>query len=212
MSVVVVVMFSIVLHELGHARAALWQGDTTARDAGHMTLDPMVHMGPLALGMLVLMGISWGLCPVNPRKFRDGRRGEAFVAAAGPAVNFALMMVFAVLAAAWAAYNHLLFDPSDVTARIYDLFRVGAVMNAALCILNLIPAPPLDGFTVASSLSKWWRDNTGVLQQQPMIALFVIFVFGARPIFSAARWISTALITGALSLFGGSESLWIRGL
>ena len=74
------VLFSISLHELAHGWAALWQGDQTPRELGHMTWNPWVHMGPWSLGMFALIGIAWGLMPVQPARFRWGRRGWVLVA------------------------------------------------------------------------------------------------------------------------------------
>ena len=93
-SKVVAVVISITLHELGHGAAALWQGDETPRLLGHMTLDPRAHMPPISWGLLLLVGIAYGLMPVNPSRFRS-KHGDALVAFAGPAVN----LILAALAA-----------------------------------------------------------------------------------------------------------------
>ena len=79
-SVVVAVVVSISLHELGHGIAATWQGDDTPRVTGHMTLDPTVHLPPFSWFLLLFAGISYGLMPVNPSRFRS-RYGSALVAA-----------------------------------------------------------------------------------------------------------------------------------
>ena len=68
---VVTVVVSVVLHELGHGVAALRQGDDTPRTSGHMTLNPLVHMGGLSLFLLFVIGIAWGMMPVNPSRFRS---------------------------------------------------------------------------------------------------------------------------------------------
>ena len=87
------VIFSIVLHELSHGWAALWQGDDTPRRLGHMTANPIVHMGGLSLLVFALIGIAWGVMPTDPSRYRWGRRGRVFVAAAGPAMNVALSLI-----------------------------------------------------------------------------------------------------------------------
>ena len=71
------VILSITLHELAHGWAALRQGDTTPRDTGHMTWDPLVHMGGMSLIMFALIGIAWGVMPTDPSRYRSGRRGRA---------------------------------------------------------------------------------------------------------------------------------------
>ncbi len=97
-SVVFCVTLSIVLHELGHGFAAIQQGDDTPIKTGHMTWNPLVHMGPMGLGLLCVVGIAFGVMPVNPRRFRD-QYGDAFVAAAGPLVNAVLgILSFTTLA------------------------------------------------------------------------------------------------------------------
>ncbi|MFV1959536.1 MAG: site-2 protease family protein, partial [Planctomycetota bacterium] len=88
-SVIATVVASVTLHELGHAYAAIAQGDPTPRLAGRLTLDPLVHMGPTSLLVLVLVGIAWGQTPVDPTRFRS-RYGDALVSFAGPLVNLVL--------------------------------------------------------------------------------------------------------------------------
>ena len=75
------VIFSICLHELAHGWAAIWQGDRTPRETGHMTMNPMVHMGGASLIVFALVGIAWGLMPTDPSRYRWGRRGRIQAAA-----------------------------------------------------------------------------------------------------------------------------------
>ena len=98
--VVITVIISIVLHELAHGWAAIWQGDDTPRLQGHMTADPMVHMGGMSLLMLVLVGFAFGAMPVNPHNFRS-KYGDALVSAAGPAMNFLLALVSLIALGLW---------------------------------------------------------------------------------------------------------------
>jgi Zn-dependent protease len=94
------VIASIVLHELGHGIAAIRSGDRTPIDTGHMTWNPLVHMGPISLLCFAILGFCWGAMPVDPSRFR-GRYDEAKVAAAGPCMNFGLAITCAVLYAVW---------------------------------------------------------------------------------------------------------------
>src|SRR5688572_29409894 len=84
------VLFSITLHELAHGWAALWQGDDTPRRLGRMTPNPIVHMGWVSLLMFAIVGIAWGVMPVDPSRFRWKRKGRTIVYGAGPAMNVAL--------------------------------------------------------------------------------------------------------------------------
>ena len=91
-----VVIFSICCHEFMHAWAALKQGDPTAADEGHLTLNPMKQMGPFSLVMLAVCGIAWGRVPVRPWQMRH-RHSDALVSLAGPATNFGLFLIFGIL-------------------------------------------------------------------------------------------------------------------
>lgn len=157
-----VIVGSIVLHELGHGLAALWEGDTTPRIQGRMTWNPVVHMGWLSLALAATVGIAWGLMPVNPRMFRHRRWGDAIVSFAGPAVNIALVVV----AAAVLAFTDPVsiadsFGPARSLAVVFWVQVLA--MNALLAVFNLLPFPPLDGFTVFDSfvetgnLGAWLR-------------------------------------------------------
>ena len=88
--IVVILIISICLHELGHGIAAIYQGDDTPIKRGHMTLDPLVHMGPQSLVFLAVAGIAWGAMPVNPKGFKNPKWGNILVSAAGPLTNFTL--------------------------------------------------------------------------------------------------------------------------
>lgn len=135
---VVLVMFSICVHELAHAYTALQQGDSTAADDGHLTLNPMVQMGGMSIVILLLIGISWGAVPVRPNRMRHPH-SHALVAFAGPAANLILFGLFAVATAIAV----------QVLPRPYAMmFFQGASLNLVLCLFNLLPVPVLDGWSV----------------------------------------------------------------
>lgn len=150
MSWLVWVVVSIVLHELGHGFAALWEGDTTPRDTGHITLNPLVHMGWFSLIALLILGIAWGLMPVDPSRFRHRRKGWVIVAAAGPAVNLALSAVCIVLCALAIRYGTQA-EPLATNLRMFLI--TGAWLNIYLMVFNLIPIPPLDGSKIVEGFS-----------------------------------------------------------
>ena len=143
------VIASIVLHELAHGWAALWEGDQTPRERGHLTINPWVHMGPFSLLAFAVMGIAWGLMPVDPSRFRHRRWGRLLVALAGPAMNVALAMVTIVAAGAAFAWA----GTDDFGENLRHFLYTGAWLNLLLAAFNLLPIPPLDGSVVLSSLS-----------------------------------------------------------
>jgi Zn-dependent protease len=170
--VVVTVIISIVLHELAHGWAAIWQGDDTPRQMGHMTGDPMIHMGGFSLLILVLVGMAFGAMPVNPNNFRN-KYGDALVSAAGPAMNFLLAFVSLTGLALWI----IVAEPArEGLAQNGQYFlRIFGVTNIALGIFNLIPVPPLDGSTVLGNFVpayRRWLESLG----NPTWMFFILFI------------------------------------
>lgn len=206
------VIVSIVLHELGHGIAAIRCGDRTPIELGHMTWNPLVHMGQMSLLMFALVGIAWGAMPVSPNRFR-GRHAEAQVAAAGPQVNLILFVLCGIAAGmAWnMTYGHLAdLDPAALLTgeeessepligpRVFEFFRLGAILNLVLLALNLLPVPPLDGSRILGDFSRRYR----LLVSHPNAGIWVFGVFIA------------VFLLGGEHLFGFSRdaSDWFIGL
>jgi Zn-dependent protease len=179
------VIFSITLHELGHGVAAIRAGDDTPVRTGHMTLNPVVHMGWTSLIVFAVVGIAWGAMPVSPWKFR-GRHADAAVAFAGPAVNVGLWLLCVVAAAA-----ALVWAPETAFGEnIWMFFWTGAFLNAVLLVLNLLPIPPLDGSRIVASFVPSYRGlvegpNAGMISLIGI--LFVFFVAGSYLFGTAAE-------------------------
>jgi len=174
------VIFSITLHELGHGWAAIRQGDETPRETGHMTWNPLVHMGPWSLAMFALIGIAWGLMPTDPSRYRSGRRGRVIVALAGPFVNVVLAFICLTALGLWLRFGAT-GSPFDV--KLVTFLSTGGMLNVLLAGFNLLPIPPLDGSQVLMGLS-WrayrWYGNPIVRQYAffGILALFFIFRLG----------------------------------
>lgn len=186
------VVLSIVLHELAHGWAALWRGDTTPRDTGHMTINPFVHMPPMAWLMFALVGITWGYMPVDPSRMR-GRYADAIVSAAGPAMNVLLFAVAVVLHTAWVAiagghwFSGLSVTP-DLLENTRQFFWYGAALNLALAMLNLIPAPPLDGSRILADLVPAFRSLVERMQGSPLafVPLIIVLLVVSRVLLPVA--------------------------
>jgi Zn-dependent protease len=158
--IVVITILSICLHELAHGVAALQQGDDTPRRAGHMTLNPLVHMGVESIVFLAIGGIAWGAMPVNPSKFRSRQWGDVLVSAAGPLSNLILGCLFVALISI------------STSLPISDKFlKLAALTNFSLFLFNCLPCPPLDGFHVFSKFIPGLK----VLENQPG-TLFILIV------------------------------------
>jgi Zn-dependent protease len=186
------VVFSIVLHELGHGWAAIKLGDQTPRWTGHMTWNPLIHMGGFSLVALAIFGIAWGAMPVDESRLR-GRHGSALVSAAGPAVNLVLAIVALVLLTLWVPIASGTLIPGvliegPLRGNLSMFFAVGAMLNIVLLLFNLLPAMPLDGGRIAAEYIRPYREFVQS-EQGTWISLGVMilfFYFGARPLFAIA--------------------------
>ena len=143
-----VVVFSICCHEYSHARVALWQGDSTAADDGHLTLNPLKQMGVYSLVILAFVGIAWGKVPVDPSRMKN-RYSDALVSFAGPAMNIALFVVSSILFTV-VITNLDEINPDTLFQEnpILVLARLGAIFNIVLFSFNMMPVPMLDGWAV----------------------------------------------------------------
>ena len=134
--------FSICCHEFAHAWTAVYYGDETPRK--HLTLNPLVQMGKQSIFMLFLIGIAWGSVPVNPAAVPENRK-RAMISFAGPLMNLILCGLFAVA----AAVTLRLGSSEPVT----NFFRYASYVNGVLFVLNMLPVPTLDGYSVISAFS-----------------------------------------------------------
>jgi Zn-dependent protease len=182
---ITILMLSICWHELAHGVAAIHQGDDTPSRSGHMTLNPVIHMGVESIVFLCLFGIAWGAMPVNPSKFRSREWGDFIVSAAGPLSN--LILGFICIGALKFAGS------SEFISR--EFFWLAAIVNFNLCLFNCLPIPPLDGFYMFGKFFPGLRQ----LQHSSFgsIALLLLLVFGIGSTLTA---ISTLIVTFSIDL------------
>ncbi len=172
------VIASITLHELAHGWAAIWEGDDTPRVTGHMTANPVVHMGVPSMIAFLIIGIAWGMMPVNPYRFRHGKWGRIFVSFAGPAMN--LLLAFCAL-----TVLGFMINPTVEQTNIETFLLTGGFLNLLLFALNLLPVPPLDGSNILANLSStvagWYRHP-----QAQIAGLLLFFALIWSNMFSSA--------------------------
>jgi Zn-dependent protease len=169
-----VLLFSIVVHEVAHGWMALRLGDTTARDMGRLTLNPIPHIDPIGSILIPLLSylsvgsvfIAWAKpVPIDPRNFRNFRRDDILVSIAGPVSNLIMAGVcticYIVVVRFLAPMESLHGDlQQSLTTFVIQMFSTGITLNIVLAVFNMIPVPPLDGSHVLSAvLPEQIREN-----------------------------------------------------
>lgn len=157
----IVLLFSVSLHESAHAWMAERRGDPTGRFLGRITLNPIRHMDLVGSFLVPMIGIftsapvfGWAKpVPVNPANLRDFRRDQLFIAAAGPVSNL-LAAAFFLVVYKLITLSGFLFElvPGIVLFPFLMLCQVGVLLNIILAVFNLMPIPPLDGSWVLIGL------------------------------------------------------------
>lgn len=156
--IVPLLLFSVVVHEVAHGWMALKLGDTTARDLGRLTLNPLPHMdlvGSLLVPLMSLMAagrifLAWAKpVPVNSAVFAHPRRDQVLVSIVGPVSNLAIAfvcsLVLVLLGSVAGLTGGLSSTAETVVNFLWKMFAGGISVNIMLAVFNLLPVPPLDG-------------------------------------------------------------------
>jgi len=202
-----VLLFSVIAHEYAHGYAALKQGDTTALSQGRLTWNPVKHIDPWMTillpalmwysshGTVVLGGAK--PVPVDPRNYRNPRRGDIIVSLAGVVTNF----LIAVASVALIAVVGLAGQPRalESAAGVLQAMLVRAVqLNLLLMAFNLLPIPPLDGSHVAKYLlPPAWAVRYQSLGASGVIILVLVLYFAPNLLYA---WLRPALTFGSAML------------
>lgn len=173
--VYIVIVLSAVFHEYSHALAAYRLGDSTAKDAGRLTLNPLPHLdifGTVIIPLFLLFAvggfIGWAKpVPYNPYNLRDPKRDTAKIAIAGPLANMSIALVFSAI---------LRFFPLD--EKLFFPISLIIFVNIFLALFNLIPVPPLDGSKLLGDIIpvSWQRFLMGSFFGV-FLALFIAIYF-----------------------------------
>lgn len=178
----VVMLFSMILHECAHGLTAERLGDPTARQAGRITLNPIPHLHPIGSillpGILLLMRspilFGWAKpVPINPYNLNNPKRDMMWVGLSGPATNFSIALVLALLA-------RLL--PASGSLGTQILFY-GVAINLMLGFFNLIPIPPLDGSNILAGLLP--EKYTFAMHRLGRFGFIIIIILLMSGVFSA---------------------------
>jgi len=174
------ILVSVMLHELAHGWAALWQGDDTPRATGHLDFNPLTHMGGTALIFFLLVGFTWGQMPVSPWKFRNRRMGDVMVSAAGPLMNLALAAVTLTALGVWVVKGPA---NTQLQENVQMFLLTAGWLNLFLAFFNMLPFPPLDGSRVLAGLVPPTQPLIES-QQAQQFGWIAIFAFGMLGFFA----------------------------
>lgn len=198
--VVIASLLCIILHECGHGLVAYWLGDPTAKRMGRLTLNPIKHIDPVGLLMMVVAHVGWAKpVPVNMRNFKHPKWGMALTALAGPVCNFLIAVIFSVPAC-------VLFYCAQISGKelmhwLYVLCDYIMLLSVGLGVFNLIPIPPLDGSKILFSLLPEKAYMKLMRYEKYGMLLLLVIVFASRfipgltsPLSAAIEWVAGRLI------------------
>lgn len=216
-----VLLFSVIAHEYAHGYAALRQGDPTAQQLGRLTWNPLKHIDPfLTIIMPVLMYWAWGMfiggakpVPVNPRNYRNFKRGDIIVSLAGVATNFVLAFLCAAVALVLGLIARVIPATEQVVGIVQVMMVIGVQLNLILVAFNLLPIPPLDG----SHVMKYLLPPAWALHYQRVgfmgIVILIVLIKLAPGFlnwwFGPAEYLSTALRTSVRSFLTPTFFSWV---
>lgn len=194
----VFIVFCIMpIHEYAHALIASKLGDDTARLSGRLTLNPFAHVDPIGAIMILLVGFGYAKpVPVNPRNFKNPKKGMALTALAGPVSNLILALIFLIPAYGIEVF---VYDNNPMMQAIAIFLSSAASLNVGLAVFNLIPVPPLDGSRIFNVIipSKYYFK---IMQYERYIvlAIFALLFFGVLDI--PLNYISNLLMKALIKI------------
>ncbi|MDR3216745.1 MAG: site-2 protease family protein [Clostridiaceae bacterium] len=156
-AVLAAVFFAIVLHEIAHGFIALKNGDPTAKFAGRLSLNPVKHIDPIGLILMLFVGIGWAKpVPVDSRNFRSFKKGMFTVSIAGVTMNF-ILALFSFLMLGVMSVIPASALVNNVAYAVYELFLMfflySTLINIGLILFNLLPIYPLDGYRIIETFA-----------------------------------------------------------
>lgn len=174
---VIPALICITFHEVSHGFVAYKLGDTTAKDMGRLTLNPLKHIDILGLVMMAVFHFGWAKpVPVNMYRFKNPKRGMAITAVAGPVSNLFIAAVFMAL------YGFLwpVMYKSNAGSVVLDMMNTTAVISMSFAVFNIIPIPPLDGSKILFSfVPEHIYRKLMRYERYGMIILIALIYFGA---------------------------------
>jgi len=203
------VLLAMTFHEFAHALAADRLGDDTPRRQGRLTLNPLAHIEPFGILMLLFVRVGWGRpVQVNPRNY-DRRfsveKSDAIVSLAGPLMNFFLAIVLTIIYCAIIKFASVQFMFTTVGVVIMAIISDAIIVNIGLGVFNLIPLPPLDGskviLPVLPQKAKYWLQNNEQIFYTIFLVLWITGLAG-KFISPIIEMMATQILSFGQFIFG----------
>ena len=194
---IIILIISVVIHEVSHGYAALWMGDVTAKYAGRLTMNPIKHLDPLGSiilpAILVMSGsvfvVGWAKpVPYNPYNLRNQRWGELFVAIAGPLSNILIAIFISIFIRIGVGFG--------LTNTFINIAITAIFINLFLAIFNLVPIPPLDGSKILFNLFPKLSLRIRPFMEMYSLVLLLGFIFFLSKFLVPVVIFSTYLLIG----------------
>lgn len=198
--VLIIIVGSVILHELSHGIVAYWLGDHTAKDAGRLSLNPIKHIDPVMsilvpVILYILKAPVFGGAkpvPIDTRNLKWNEWGMALVAAAGPFTNFLLALIFFLI----GHFTGALYGAGGETVNF--IFDELVFINLGFMIFNLIPVPPLDGSRILYAIAPdFFRDILITIEQYGVFIVYLLILFFSE----AMSHLMIGAMNGVLSFF-----------
>lgn len=198
--VLIIIVGSVILHELSHGIVAYWLGDHTAKDAGRLSLNPIKHIDPVMsilvpVVLYILKAPVFGGAkpvPIDTRNLKWNEWGMALVAAAGPFTNFLLALIFFLI----GHFTGALYGAGGETVNF--IFDELVFINLGFMIFNLIPVPPLDGSRILYAIAPdFFRDILITIEQYGVFIVYLLILFFSE----AMSHLMIGAMNGVLSFF-----------
>ena len=193
------------LHESAHALVAKWFGDDTAERQGRISLNPLAHLDPFGGLLMVLTGFGWAKpVPINPLRMKKYRAGISLTALAGPVSNlladFVAGIAYTIIICPKSGLMALVSSEVTTMSCVLLLLSFLFQVNVGLAVFNLIPIPPLDGYTVLSYFTSEKVDRWFYRHQREVTFAFIVIILGLSYIPSAHNplYIVTDFVSNAL--------------
>lgn len=203
------VLLAITVHEFGHAFAAYKLGDDTPVRQGRLSLNPLDHIDPLGIAMLLFAHIGWGKpVQVDPRNYNRNisvEKADAIVSFAGPLMNFITAIIFALIYCAIYKFAGYSFLVSNIGYIIISIVASIVTMNIGLGVFNMIPLPPLDGSKIFLPIlprnTKYWFVQHEQMFYFIFLAIWITGIAG-NIISPVINWITDLIVGFAMKIFG----------